>query len=268
MGSIVKAYYYCQHKSSSSFQLHHHYYSRGRTTTTSNLQNPVSLFAFTSPSISSSSSSDPPSPSPSPSSSSASPRPIKHQFVGGGHFIIPSIAVAASACFFLRLHLNPPIITSSPLDDFQLQLEEPGSIRELPLLHRNHHYLLKALHFYKVKPGTVLKLLDVYDSDSYDSLKARIRLSAEWLETARRELDEVAERDPARVMEYSQVVDELMEILRDMDLYIDKCQKDNVKGYLRSCNRLLARVRRMEAQILNLLKEFHEEDDQGPGGQT
>ncbi|XP_010497799.1 PREDICTED: uncharacterized protein LOC104775429, partial [Camelina sativa] len=107
-----------------------------------------------------------------------------------------------------------------------------------------------------------------YDSDSYDSLKARIRLSAEWLETARRELDEVLERDPARVMEYSQVVDELMQILRDMDLYIDKCQKDNVKGYLHSCNRLLARVRRMEAQILNLLKEFHDDEDQGPGGQT
>lgn len=239
MGSLVKAYYF--HHNSIPF---HHYRPP------SNLQNPISLFAITSPS---NSSSDPPP-----------PPPIKqhphhhHQF---GHFIIPTIAVAASAWFFLRLHQYPPIITA-PVD-FQLDLEEEGAVIELPLDHKPAY--VKALHFYKIKPGTVFKLLDF--SDSYDSLKARIRLSAQWLETARRELQEVVERDPGgRVMEYSQVVDELMEILRDMDVYIDKCQKDNVKGYLRSCNRLLARVRRMEAQILNVLKEFHE--DQGGGDCT
>ncbi|KAL1217132.1 hypothetical protein V5N11_021468 [Cardamine amara subsp. amara] len=221
----------------------HHYYRPP-----SNLQNPISLFAITSPS--SISPSDP-HPHPPPQN------PNKHpQF---GHLIIPTIAVAASAWFFVRLHQSPPIVTA-PVD-FQLELEEEGSIKELPLQQKPGY--VKALHFYKIKAGTVLKLLDVYDSHNYDSLKARIRLSAEWLETARRELEEVVERDPGRVMEYSQVVDELMEILRDMDLYIDKCQKDNVKGYLRSCNRLLARVRKMEAQILNVLKEFHDDEEGG-----
>lgn len=214
----------------------------------SNLQNPISLFAITSPSIS------PSDPYPPPQN------PNKHpQF---GHLIIPTISVAASAWFFIRLHQYPPIVTA-PVD-LQLELEEEGAIKELPLQQKPGY--VKALHFYKIKAGTVLKLLDVYDSDNYDSLKARIRLSAEWLEIARRELEEVVDRDPSQVMEYSQVVDELMEILRDMELYIDKCQKDNVKGHLRSCNRLLARVRKMEAQILNVLKEFHE--DQGQGGET
>lgn len=241
MGSLVKAYF-CNQMHHNSIIPHFHHYRP------SSLQNPISLFAITSPS-----SSEPPSP------------PVKHplpQFGGGGHFIIPTIAVAASAWFFFRLHQYPPIITS-PVD-LHLDLEEEGAIKELPLESKPGY--VKALHFYKIKPGTVLKLLDVFDSDSYDSLKARIRLSAEWLETARRELEEVVERDPGRVMEYSQVVDELMEILRDMEVYIDKCQKDNVKGYLRSCNRLLARVRRMEAQILNVLKEFHDDHDQGGGG--
>ncbi|XP_023633010.1 uncharacterized protein LOC17900711 [Capsella rubella] len=230
MGSLVKVY--CHN----SIPFHHY--------RPSNLQTHISLFAITCPSVSSP---DPP------------PHTIKHPLQFGGHLVIPTIAVAASAWFFFRLHQYPPIITS-PVD-FQLELEEDGAIRELPLDHKPSS--VKALHFYKVKPGTVLKLLDVYDSHNYDSLKARIRLSAEWLEAARRQLEELVERDPGRVMEYSQVVDDLMEILRDMDLYIDKCQKDNVKGYLRSCNRLLARVRRMEAQILNVLKEFHQ--DQGGG---
>ncbi|CAL9213251.1 unnamed protein product [Arabidopsis halleri] len=243
MGSLVKAYYQMNHN---SIPFHHYSYRP------SNLQNPISLFAITSPSIS------------SPSSDPSSLHPVKHPppLFGGGHFIIPTIAVAASAWFFFRLHQYPPILTA-PVD-LHLDLLEDGAIKELPLESKPRY--VQALHFYKIQPGTVLKLLDVFDSDSYDSLKARIRLSAEWLETARRELEEVVERDPGRVMEYSQVVDELMEILRDMEVYIDKCQRDNVKGYLRSCNRLLARVRRMEAQILNVLKEFHE-DDQG-GGHT
>lgn len=239
MGSLVKAYYQMNHN---SIPFHHYSYRP------SNLQYPISLFAITSPS------SDP---------SSSLPPPHKHPPPlfgggGGGHFIIPTIAVAASAWFFFRLHQYPPILTA-PLD-LHLDLLEEGAVKELPLESKPRY--VQALHFYKIQPGTVFKLLDVFDSDSYDSLKARIRLSAEWLETARRELEEVVERDPGRVMEYSQVVDELMEILRDMEVYIDKCQKDNVKGYLRSCNRLLARVRRMEAQILNVLKDFH----QGGGG--
>uniref|UniRef100_A0A1J3HDZ7 Uncharacterized protein n=1 Tax=Noccaea caerulescens TaxID=107243 RepID=A0A1J3HDZ7_NOCCA len=231
MGSLAKAY--CHH----SIPFHHY--------RPSNLQNPISLFAITCPSV-------------SPTDPNPLQNPKQAQF---GQFIIPTVAVAASAWFFLRLHQNPPIITA-PIDLHlqQLELEEEGAIRELPLQHKPAY--VKALHFYKVNPGTILKLLDVYDSDNYESLKARIRLSADWLETARRELEEVVERDPGRVMEYSRVVDELMEILRDMEVYIDQCEKDKVRGYLRSCNRLLARVRRMEAQILHVLREFHE-DEQG-----
>ncbi|CAA7026127.1 unnamed protein product [Microthlaspi erraticum] len=212
-----------------------------------NLQNSISLFAITSPSL-------------SPTDPNPLHNPNNNKQPQFGHFIIPTVAVAASAWFFLRLHQNPPIITA-PTDSHlqQLELEEEGAIRELPLQHKPAY--VKALHLYKINPGTVLKLLDVYDSDNYESLKARIRLSADWLETARRELEEVVERDPGRVMEYSQVVDELMEILREMEVYIDKCEKERVKGYLRSCNRLLARVRRMEAQILHVLREFHEGGD-------
>ncbi|CAH2039378.1 unnamed protein product [Thlaspi arvense] len=225
MGSLAKAYCHQMHH---SIPFHHY--------RPSNLQNPISLFAITSPS-------DPYPQSPD--------NQQQTQF-SGGRFIIPTVAVAASAWFFLRLHQSPPIVTAPPLQ--QLELVEEGAITELPLQHKPGH--VKALHFYKIEPGTVLKLIDVYDSDNYESLKARIRLSAEWLETARRELKE---RDPGRVMEYSQVVDELMEILRDMEVYVDKCEREKVKGYLRSCNRLLARVRRMEAQILNALKD----DEQG-----
>ncbi|KAF8113035.1 hypothetical protein N665_0058s0129 [Sinapis alba] len=239
MGSVVKAY--CQY----NIPLNHYYRP-------SNLQNPISLFAITSPSIS------PTDPSPTPPGSSG----YKQQTQFGGHLIIPAVAVAASAWFFLRIHHRyPPIITSAPLE-LELEEEEEGAIKELPLQHKPGH--VKALHFYKTKPGTVFKLIDVYYASSsdcnYESLKARIRLSAECLETARRELEE---RDPGRVMEYySQVVDELMDLLRDMEVYVDQCEKDKVnKGYLRSCNRLLARVRKMEARILNALKEFHQ-----PGG--
>lgn len=145
-----------------------------------------------------------------------------------------------------------------------LELEEEGAIKEVPLQRKPGH--VKALHFYKTKPGTVFKLMEVYASGNYESLKARIRLSAEWLERARRELEEVVERDPGRVMEYSQVVDELMDLLKDMEVYVDQCEKDKVKGYLRSCNRLLARVRKMEARILNALQEFHDDDDEPRGG--
>ncbi|KAJ4914620.1 Uncharacterized protein Rs2_00170 [Raphanus sativus] len=231
MGSVVKAY--CQYKMpSSSF---HHYYRPS---------NPISLFAITSPSI-----------SPSDPSSPSNSNGFKIQF--GGHLIIPAVAVAASAWFFLRLHRYPPIITA-PVD---LELEEEGAVKELPLKHKPGGHV-KALHFYKTKPGTVFKLIQLYSSDgNYESLKARIRLSAEWLERARRELEEVVERDPGRVMEYSQVVDELMDLLRDMEVYVDQCEKDKVKGYLTSCNRLLARVRKMEARILNALKHFHDDDD-------
>ncbi|KAL0700430.1 hypothetical protein Bca4012_056552 [Brassica carinata] len=234
MGSLVKTY--CQYNIPSF----HHYYRP------SNLHNPISLFAITSPSI---------SPTDPPSSGYK-----QTQF--GGHLIIPAVAVAASAWFFLRLHRYPPIITA-PLD---LELEEEGAIKELPLQRKPGH--VKALHFYKTKPGTVFKVIEVYASSdgNYESLKARIRLSAEWLETARRELEEVVERDPGRVMEYSQVVDELMDLLRDMEVYVDQCEKDKVKGYLRSCNRLLARVRKMEARILNALQEFHDDEDDEPGG--
>lgn len=148
------------------------------------------------------------------------------------------------------------------MDSPPLELEEEeGAIKELPL--QNKPGYVKALHSYRIKPGTVLKLIDVYESDNYESLKARIRLSAEWLETAKRELEEVVERDPGRVMEYSHMVDELMEILRDLEVYIDECEKENVKGYLKSCNRLLARVRKMEARILNVLNEFQEDEQEG-----
>ncbi|KFK42570.1 hypothetical protein AALP_AA1G012800 [Arabis alpina] len=232
MGSLAIAKAYCHH----NIPFHHY--------RPSNLQNPISLFAITSPMSSSS----------SPSISPSDPPNKQPQF---GHLIIPTIALAASAWFFVRLHQNPPIIIA-PMESEE---EAEGVITELPL--QNKPGYVKALHFYRVKSGTVLKLIDVYDSDNYQSLKSRIRLSVEWLESARKELEEVVERDPGRVMEYSHVVDELMEILRDMEDYIDKCEKENVKGYLRSCNRLLARVRKMEAQILNVLREFHEDEEQG-----
>ncbi|ESQ36830.1 hypothetical protein EUTSA_v10008646mg [Eutrema salsugineum] len=234
MGCLAKAYCHRMHH---NIPFHHY--------RPSNIQNPVSLFAITSPWI---------------SGTDPFPQKSNHKNAQlGGHFIIPTVAAAASAWLFLRLHQNPPIITAPPIDLQQLELEEEGAVKELPLQHKPGN--VKSLHFYKTKAGTVLKLIDVYDSDDYESLKARIRLSAGWLERARRELEEVVERDPGRVMEYSQVVDELMDILRDMEVYIDKCHKDRVKGYLRSCNRLLARVRRMEAQILIVLKEFHDQDE-------
>ncbi|CAH8316480.1 unnamed protein product [Eruca vesicaria subsp. sativa] len=242
MGSVVKTY--CQY----NIPFHHYYRP------SSSLQNPISLFAITSPSISPTDPSSPPPPPPP-----SSKQKLQTQF--GGHLIIPTVAVAASAWFFLRrLHRYPPIITAPPLD---VELEEEGGIREIPLQQKPGH--VKALHFYKTKPGTVFKMIQVYADGNYESLKARIRLSAQWLETARRELEEVVERDPGRVMEYSQVVDELMDLLRDMEVYVDQCEKDKVKGYLRSCNRLLARVRTMEARILNALKEFHDDEEQGGG---
>lgn len=228
---------YCQYNIPSSF---HHYYRP------SNLHNPISLFAITSPSIS------PTDPHTPPSSGSG----YKQTQLFGGHLIIP---VAASAWFFLRLHRYPPIITAPP-PPLDLELEEEGAIKEIPLQRKPGGHV-KALHFYKTKPGTVFKLIDA--DGNYESLKARIRLSAEWLETARRELEEMVERDPDRVMEYSQVVDELMDLLRDMEVYVDQCEKDKVKGYLRSCYRLLARVRKMEARILNALQDFHDDE---PGG--
>ncbi|WZZ56204.1 hypothetical protein YC2023_056311 [Brassica napus] len=239
MGILTKAY--CQYN---NIPFHPYYYRP------SNLHNPISLFAITSPSISPTEPSSPPS---------SGYKPQQQQIQFGGHLIIPAVAVAASAWFFLRLHHRyPPIITAAPMD---LELEEEGEIKELPLQRKPGH--VKALHFYKTKPGTVFKLIQVYANGNYESLKARIRLSAEWLERARRELEEVVERDPGRVMEYSQVVDELMDLLKDMEVYVDQCEKDKVKGYLTSCNRLLARVRNMEARILNALQEFHDDE---PGG--
>ncbi|CAN8306541.1 unnamed protein product [Cochlearia groenlandica] len=217
-----------------------------------NLQNPISLFAITSP-ISVTPSSEP----------YIHKQQQQPQF---GHLIIPTIAVSASAWFFTRLHQNPPIITTPPPPIYLQQQEQQedeeededvGAIKELPLYHKPGY--VKSLHFYKLKPGSIFKLIDVYYSDNYKSLKARIRLSTDWLESARRELDAVVGRDPLRVIEYSQVLDELMDILRDMELYIDMCEKDNVKGYLISCNRMLARVRKMEAHILNILQQFLED---------
>ncbi|KAJ0245363.1 hypothetical protein HA466_0188100 [Hirschfeldia incana] len=239
MGSLIMKTY-CQYNNIPSSSFHHHYYRPSN--------NPISLFAITSPSTDS-------------TNGGGFKQQQQQQIQFGGHLIIPAVAAAASAWFFLRLHRYPPIITTAPPPPIDL---EEGAIKEIPLQSKPGH--VKALHFYKTKPGTVFKLIQVYSS-SYESLKARIRLSAEWLETARRELEEVVERDPGRVMEYSQVVDELMDLLRDMEVYVDQCEKDKVKGYLTSCNRLLARVRRMEARILNALQDFHDDDDDAqPGG--
>ncbi|XP_010540252.1 PREDICTED: uncharacterized protein LOC104814084 [Tarenaya hassleriana] len=216
-----------------------------------NLQNPISLFAITSPS--SPSSVIPADPNPHDSIN-------KPQF---GHFVIPTIAIAASAWFFIRLHRSPPIITA-PIDlQFESEEEEEGAIKEVPLKQKPNY--VRALHMYRVKQGTVVKLIEVYEKKEYEALKERIRTSAEWLERARRGLEEVVPRDPGRAREYSQVVEELMEILKEMEVYIEKCEKENVKGYLRPCNRLLSRVRRMEAQILDVLKEFQDSGGRGRG---
>ncbi|XP_021904409.1 uncharacterized protein LOC110819495 [Carica papaya] len=205
--------------------------------------NPQSLFSYTmpySPSIKSSPPSNPPPPISNPT------------------FVIPTIAIAASALFFGRLNQNPPIITASI--DKQVEQEEEGAVKELQLKQKPNQ--IEALYYYKVEQGTIVRLIDADGSDDYELLKARIRRSSKWLEFARRELEGVIEKDPIRVTEYSKVVDELIDILRIMEVNVEKWEKERDKGYLSFCNRLLARVRKLESQILDALRNMQEDEEE------
>ncbi|OIV89764.1 hypothetical protein TanjilG_02896 [Lupinus angustifolius] len=246
-----------------------------------------SLSLQPSPSIRASSSPSPPPPSSDPDSKSPqiiNPIPkvstfdqnLQHPESGSLQFFneVRSFASITAASVFLFLGFcqnrftNMSIPTASSIVSIRALDDENINIEEFQV--RNSDDVRTIVHLkLKEKVPIVHSFMKTKtDDEAWQVLKAQVSSCSVELELVKVGFEEILEKkEPGYnqayydcVLEYLEMIDECKSLLKGIKLAMDRCERENrdVKYHLRFFNKVAARVRVLEGDMVGALKHFQE----------
>lgn len=187
---------------------------------------------------------------------------------------VPSFATITAASVFLFLgfcqngFINKPTTTTlSSIVSIQT-LDEKTNLEEI--LGTKSDTVQTVLHL-KLKEKIPIvhsfKKIKTDDDEAWQVLKDQVSSCSAELELVKVGFEEILEKDPwcnkayhDRVLEYLEVVDECKSLLKGIKVAMDRCEREDrdVRYHLRFFNKLIARIRVLEGDMVGALKHFQE----------
>ncbi|XP_021623704.1 protein SLOW GREEN 1, chloroplastic [Manihot esculenta] len=190
----------------------------------------------------------------------------------------------AAAVLFSRFQIKPaiasPVAATPTVEPAKESSKENVSVEEQERdleehLSRNPNdtEALRSLMEVRIKARKLLGAIEVVDrlielepnEDEWPVLKAQIYIYSGEFELARKEFEEILEKDPYRVeayhglvMAHSESGTSFDQVFKRIEAAMDKCKKEKKKSDLRDFKLLIAQIRVMEEKYVDALKVYDE----------
>ncbi|KAK4767258.1 hypothetical protein SAY87_024023 [Trapa incisa] len=184
---------------------------------------------------------------------------------------------AAAALFFIRLNLKPavaaPVAPPAVESTEKSVKEEESVIEEQVSQNPNDVESLRTLMEVKIKTRKLQEAIEVIDrlmelepdENEWPLLKANLHSYSGDFELAKKEFEDILEKDPIRVEAYHGLVmagsesgDELKGVLERIKAAMEMCRKEKKSSEFRDFKLLVAQVRVIEGDYGEALKVYEE----------
>ncbi|KAK9290830.1 hypothetical protein L1049_009008 [Liquidambar formosana] len=196
------------------------------------------------------------------------------------------ISIAAAALFFSRLTHKPMAVIAAPIapstvepakesTDGVSNEEKERTLEEYLSSHPDDVEALRSLMEVKIKKrklqeaiGVIERLIQIEPNEfEWPLLKAHIHSYSGEPELAKLGFEEILEKDPLRVEAYhglvmavsqSETGEELKDVLKRIEVAMERCKKEKKKDDLRDFKLLIAQIRVIEGNYADALKVYQE----------